>query len=80
MSVIGLDLGTTACKAIALNADGKVVAHSMQEYNVAENEKGFVELNPQDVWESVRSVLRGVAGQTKNDPIQAISISPWVTR
>ena len=75
MSVIGLDLGTTACKAIALNADGKVVAHSMQEYNVAENEKGFVELNPQDVWESVRSVLRGVAGQTKNDPIQAISIS-----
>jgi xylulokinase len=75
MSVIGLDLGTTACKAIALNADGKVIAYSMQEYDVAENEKGFVELNPQDVWESVRSVLRGVAGQTENDPIQAISIS-----
>jgi xylulokinase len=75
MSVIGLDVGTTACKAIALNSEGLIIGESMQEYQVIKTKAKLVELNPLEVWEKVKNVLGAVANQTIKDPLQAISIS-----
>ena len=39
--VIGLDLGTTACKAIALDAEGLVVASAQRQYALATPQPGW---------------------------------------
>ena len=32
MSLVGLDVGTTGCKAIAFSRDGQILAHAYREY------------------------------------------------
>mgnify|MGYP006284553865 CR=1 FL=1 len=75
MSVIGLDLGTTACKAIAVNRQGSIIANASIEYTPVKTKEGYVELDPVNVWECVKIVLRQIAGQTDKDPAEALSIS-----
>jgi xylulokinase len=76
VSVIGLDLGTTACKAIAVNDVGEIISKSMLEYKPVKTQSGYIELNPKNVWNSVKKVLIKVSEDTrKKDPVKAISIS-----
>ena len=76
MSVVGLDLGTTACKAVAINDVGEIVSKSMLEYLPVKAQSGYRELNPESVWDSVKKVLTKISEDThKKDPAKAISIS-----
>ena len=75
MSIIGLDLGTTACKAIAINEEGKIITSASIEYKPVKNKEGYVELDPNNVWQCVKIVLGKIAHGTHDDPVRAISIS-----
>ncbi len=75
MSVIGLDLGTTACKAIAIDEAGKIIGSASVEYKPVKSKEGYVELNPTNVWQCVKEVLGKIAQETYLDPARAISIS-----
>ena len=75
MSIIGLDLGTTACKAIAINEEGKIISSASVEYKPIKSKQGYVELNPNNVWQCAKKVLAKIAQETLSDPVQAISIS-----
>ena len=75
MSIIGLDLGTTACKAIAINEEGKIITSASIEYKPVKNKEGYVELDPNNVWQCVKIVLGKIAHDTHDDPVRAISIS-----
>jgi len=76
MSLLGLDIGTTGCKAVVFSEEGKILSHAYQEYALHIPSKDRCELDPQEVWSAVRSVIRAVAADTAGkDPVRAIGVS-----
>lgn len=60
-AVIGLDLGTSAVKAVAVAQDGSVVAASRREYPTARPEPGAAEQDPQDWFAAVDGTIAELA-------------------
>lgn len=75
MSLIGMDIGSTGCKAVAFNEEGQVLAQAYREYPEIYPTAGWIELRPQEVWEAVCAVLQKVSVGIVGDPPRALSIS-----
>lgn len=75
MSLLGLDVGATGCKASAYSLEGVPLAEAYREYGVLTGPRGLRELDSRQVWAAVRSAIRQVASQTRRDPIQALSVA-----
>ena len=77
MSLLGIDIGTTGCKAIVFNIGGDEIASSYKEYSLIIPGDGSVEYNPDEVLESVKDVIRNVNSHpgVAKDPVEAFSIS-----
>jgi xylulokinase len=58
MSAVGIDVGTTAVKALAVDADGAVVARAEESYPLSTPQPGWAEQDPDD-W--VRAAERALA-------------------
>jgi len=76
MLSLGLDVGTTGCKATAIDNKGRIVSFAYESYNLIIPGKGMSELNGDIVWESVKSVLKVVASECKKD-IKAIAVASF---
>jgi len=72
--IIGVDLGTSSAKVIAVRQDGKVMAHSQQEYTIAQPEPGHSEQDPDVILQAVKNGIRSVATIMKTPPA-AVSFS-----
>jgi len=70
--VIGLDLGTTNCKAIVLADDGKILRASSSLYSFNYPLPGWVEQNSDDVWNGVQKALQSL--NVKSIPGDLINI------
>jgi xylulokinase len=55
--VIGLDIGTTSAKGIALDGDGNVVATAAEEYPLSTPQPGWAEQDPELWWAAAQRVL-----------------------
>lgn len=75
MAVIGLDVGTTGCKAVVYNQEGKILTSSYLEYDIIAI-NGNYEINPNIVWEKVSEVLLSVTKKCA-EAIEAIGISTF---
>jgi len=76
MVLIGLDLGTTVCKAGLFDTTGKLLRLVRREYPVTSDYPGWAEQNPDVVWNTIQMVLSEMAEDKQlNDPIKAICIS-----
>ena len=75
MSLIGLDVGTTGCKASAFSADGNLIASAYEEYDNKRPQPGWAELDAHAVWQQVKGVLAAVAVETAADPATALAVS-----
>jgi len=75
MSLLGVDVGTTACKAGAVREDGTLIASAYAEYTIQEPRPGWAELDAAEVWEKVRQVIGRVVAGCETDPVQALSVS-----
>jgi xylulokinase len=61
MSVlVGLDVGTTGVKAIALSPDGTVLARAEREYPLSTPRPGWAEQDPEDWWRASEAALAGL--------------------
>lgn len=65
--LVGLDVGTTGVKAVAITPDGAVVARAQEEYPLATPRPGWAEQDPEDWWRASEGALaaldaRDVAG------------------
>ena len=75
MSLLGLDIGTTGCKAVAFSVEGELIASAYREYPLYSPQPGWQELDPEEVWHHIASAIQEVAAQTAADPVQALGIS-----
>jgi xylulokinase len=55
--LIGLDIGTTSAKAVALDADGNVVATATEEYPLSTPQPGWAEQDPELWWQAAQRCL-----------------------
>lgn len=64
---LGIDIGTSSCKVVAVDADGTVVATATASYPLQSERHGWSEQDPQDWWSAtctcVREVVSAVAGR-----------------
>jgi len=75
MSLLGIDLGTTGCKAAAYSEAGESLASAYREYPMLRPAPGQVELDSHGVLRLVREIIREIAAQVRHDPITALSLS-----
>jgi len=75
VSLLGIDVGTTGCKAVAFNEEGAIVASAYREYPLHSPQPGWAELDGNRVWDDIKTCIGEVASKTKNDPIKALAVS-----
>lgn len=77
MSLMGLDIGTTGCKAVAFSESGKILASSYKEYNLVMGKNTF-EINPYILSNKCLEVIKEAALKVKSiNPVEAISIASF---
>ncbi len=74
MSVLGLDIGTTGCKAVVFAPDGEILASAYEEYPLVFPRPGWAELDSHGVWAAVQRVVAAAASGA-SDPVEALSVS-----
>ncbi|MGC9348162.1 MAG: FGGY-family carbohydrate kinase [Anaerolineae bacterium] len=67
MRLIGLDIGTTGCKAVVFEEDGTLVTRATREYSVAMPQPGWAEQDAEAVWRLAQDALREVLAQVSGD-------------
>ena len=63
--LIGLDVGTTATKALLFDLNGGVVAAATVPYGLITPQAGWVEQDPEELWRAAVAALRTIADQLR---------------
>ncbi|HUI71316.1 MAG TPA: FGGY family carbohydrate kinase, partial [Spirochaetia bacterium] len=77
MSVLGIDVGTSGCKACAFSAEGVPLARRSASYGYISPRPDWMELDPELLWRKVRSVIRATAREAAaaRDPVCALAMA-----
>ncbi|MGA2503181.1 MAG: FGGY family carbohydrate kinase [Anaerolineales bacterium] len=75
MHLIGLDIGTTGCKAVLFDQNGTLLAKASQEYTVDFPHPNWAEQNIETVWTLAQVALREAIIQSGKIDIAALSLS-----
>ena len=75
MSLIGLDIGTTGCKAIIFSSEGNVLGQSMREYPIVSPHSGWAEQDAEMVWQLAWDCLRQAVAEARHAPPKALALS-----
>jgi xylulokinase len=75
MSLLGIDAGTTGCKAAIFSLDGSLLASAYEEYDVLRPKPGWAVLDSELVWSKIKSVIGQVAAASQSDPVTALAVS-----
>lgn len=75
--ILGLDIGTSAVKALLMDENGKIVAENSENYPLFTPNSGWAEQNPKDWWQASQKVIKKLifASNIDNTKIKAISFS-----
>lgn len=75
MHLIGLDIGTTGCKAALFAMDGSLITSAVREYPVDIPHPGWAEQDAEAVWRLAQETLRTVIHNSGAQDVQAIGLS-----
>jgi len=75
MSLLGLDVGTTGCKAVLFSTDGRMLASAYEEYNTRAPEPGWAELDAPAIWQIIQKVIARVVSQSASDPVTSLAVA-----
>jgi len=78
MSVyLGIDIGTSGTKTLAVQEDGEILASATYEYPVSTPYPGWSEQNPEDWWQAAVQGVRTVldVGKISPDSVRGIGLS-----
>jgi xylulokinase len=57
-ALVGVDVGTSSTKAVAVDPDGTILGHAQAEYPVSMPKPGHAEQDPELWWQAAEAVLR----------------------
>jgi xylulokinase len=75
MSLLGIDVGTTGCKAAVFSEEGRLLASAYEEYDVQRPQPGRAELDAVEVWAKVKRTINEVVSSSALDPVKALAVS-----
>jgi xylulokinase len=76
MSYLGIDIGTTGCKAVVFDGEGHALCQAYREYATISPQQGWFELDPRQVMAACRQTIAEVAKKVKDtDAVAAIGVS-----
>ncbi len=75
MSYIGLDIGTTGCKAVIFNELWEIAGQASREYHILRLQPGWAEQNAEVVYQLSLDALKQALSQVNDDPPKALSLS-----
>lgn len=73
--VIGIDVGTSGCKTIAISPDGSILGESLREYPLYQPQPGYSEQEPEDWWQGAVGSIRELIEQIGPAEIAGVSFS-----
>jgi xylulokinase len=74
--LLGIDVGTTGIKALAVMPDGGIAAESFSAYDISSPQPKWAEQNPDDWWDAFCLATRELlSGAIKPDEVAAIGLS-----
>lgn len=78
MALLGLDIGTSGCKATIVGLDGTILSEASEDYSLLTDGQGKFEIDPELIWQAVQHAIRKAASVfgTKA-PVEAISVSSF---
>jgi xylulokinase len=74
-AILGIDIGTSSVKVIAFDLAGAEVASAGQSYPLLTPEPGWVEQDPEGVWQALVLALKDIGAQTEGHRILALAIA-----
>ncbi|AII08268.1 xylulokinase [Rhodococcus opacus] len=74
---LGVDIGTSSCKVVAVDHTGAVMTAAVREYPLFSDRHGWSEQDPHDWWAATDACIREVTAQLprRGDEIVAIGLS-----
>jgi sugar (pentulose or hexulose) kinase len=75
MNLLGLDIGTTSCKALLFDTDGTLVAKAWREYSVDFPNPQWAEQDLENVWQLAQEAIREAIVAAHVSEITAIGLS-----
>ena len=75
MSYLGIDIGTTGCKAVLFSDKGAPLSFAYDEYDIDSPRPGWSELDPNLVWRRVRLAIAKAAAGAGGDRVRALAVS-----
>lgn len=75
MSTIGLDIGTTGCKAIVFGDDGNILSHASWEYSILTPQTNWAEQDAELVWQLGCGAPSKAVAKNYKDPPKALALS-----
>lgn len=73
--LLGLDVGTSGARAVAIRADGVLVAQATAPYPLATPRPGWTEQDPADWWAAAQEVLGRVAAEVGGDEVAGLGLT-----
>jgi xylulokinase len=77
MGLLGIDVGTSGCKATVVALDGEIKAQAYREYSLHSPRPGWYELDSEHVWECVKGVIAAAMKGYSGEPVRALSVSSF---
>src|SRR5262245_58605815 len=73
--ILAIDQGTTSTRAILFDRTGKLLKQAQHEHQQIFPRDGWVEHNPQEIWESTLAVMIAVLKGVQHADLAAIGIT-----
>ena len=77
MCLMGLDIGTSGCKATIIDFEGNIIGQAYKEYSLQTPYPGWQELDPNLVWNSVKEVIVKSLSGLNGEYVRAVSVSSF---
>ncbi|CAM3526755.1 glycerol kinase GlpK [Nocardioides dubius] len=75
MSILAIDAGTTGVTALVVTTDGGIAARGYQEFAQHFPQPGWVEHNPEEIWQATLEATRAVLAAYQGPPLTAVGIT-----
>jgi xylulokinase len=75
MSFLGIDIGTSGCKAVVFDDNWNILCNSYKEYDLISCGESFIEIDPELIWLRTKEAIMEVNSKLEKDKVKTLAIS-----